>query len=300
MPIELKELIQARLGSRARFDEPMSRHTTWGVGGPAWCLVRVNSVAEAAWLVTACGEAGVVYKALGRGSNLLVGDAGFPGVMIRLGGELGKLALEGDTLLAGGGAPLPGAVRLAARRGLAGLEWAAGIPASLGGAVATNAGAHGGDMAEFTLAVSLLLPSGEVIEAAGKDLPSGYRRRVLPAGAMVLGTRLGLKATMPAEVERRRKALLELRRLRQPLAARTAGSVFKNPPGDHAGRLIEAAGLKGLAVGGAVISRVHANFIENRGGASATDIMSLINTVVLKVMDAFSVRLEPEVEVVGV
>ena len=101
-------------------------------------------------------------------------------------------------------------------------------------------------------------------------------------------------------MSRRRKALLELRRLRQPLAARTAGSVFKNPPGDHAGRLIEAAGLKGLAVGGAVISRVHANFIENRGGASAADILSLINTVVLKVMDAFSVRLEPEVEVVGV
>ena len=300
MPVELKELIKGRLGSRARFGEPMSRHTTWGVGGPAWCLARVNSAAEAAWLVAACGEAGAAHKPLGRGSNLLVGDAGYQGVMIRLGGDLGKLALEGDTLLVGGGAPLPAAVRLAARRGLAGLEWAAGIPASLGGAVATNAGAHGGDMAELTSAVSLLLPSGEVRETAGKDLPSGYRRRVLPAGAMVLGARLKLRPTIPAEVERRRKALLELRRLRQPLAARTAGSVFKNPPGDHAGRLIEAAGLKGLAVGGAVISRVHANFIENRGGASAADILSLINTVVLKVMDAFSVRLEPEVEVVGV
>ncbi|MBU2517396.1 MAG: UDP-N-acetylmuramate dehydrogenase [Proteobacteria bacterium] len=300
MLVELKELIQGRLGPRARFDEPMSRHTTWGVGGPAWCLARVNSAAEAAWLVSACARAGVPYKALGRGSNLLVGDAGYPGVMIRLGGELGKLALEGDTLLAGGGSPLPGAVRLAARRGLGGLEWAAGIPASVGGAVTTNAGAHGGDMADLTSAVTLLLPGGQIREAAGKELPAGYRRRVLPVGSLVLGARLVLRATMPAEVERRRKALLELRRLRQPLAARTAGSVFKNPPGDHAGRLIEAAGLKGLAVGGAVISRVHANFIENRGGASAADILNLINTVVLKVMDAFSVRLEPEVEVVGV
>ncbi len=300
MPDGLKELLRGKLGPRARFAEPMSRHTTWGVGGPAWCLARVNSAAEAAWLVAACLVAGAPYKALGRGSNLLVGDAGYPGVMIRLGGELGKLALEGHTMLAGGGVPLPAAVRLAARRGLAGLEWAAGIPATLGGAVATNAGAHGGDMAELTSAVTLLLPGGELRETAGKELPAGYRRRELPAGSLVLEARLALRPNLPVEVERRRKALLELRRLRQPLSARTAGSVFKNPPGDHAGRLIEAAGLKGLAVGGAVISRVHANFIENRGGASATDILSLINLVVLKVLEAFSVRLEPEVEVVGV
>jgi len=300
MAAELKELIAARLGARARFDEPMSRHTTWGVGGPAWCLARVNSAEEAAWLAVACDAAGMACKPLGRGSNLLVGDDGYAGVMIRLGGELGKLAVEGAGLAAGGGAPLPGAVRLAARQGLAGLEWAAGIPASLGGAVATNAGAHGGDMAELTSTVTLLLPGGEIKTVPGAELPSGYRRRALPPGSMVLGAELKLRSASPAEVERRRKALLELRRSRQPLAARTAGSVFKNPPGDHAGRLIEAAGLKGLAVGGAAVSRVHANFIENRGGASARDILSLINTVALRVMEAFSVRLEPEVEVVGV
>jgi UDP-N-acetylmuramate dehydrogenase len=300
MQAELKKLIAARLGARARFDEPMSRHTTWGVGGPAWCLARVNSAGEAAWLVRACQRAGVACKPLGRGSNLLVGDDGYPGVMIRLGGELGKLKAEPPMLMAGGGAPLPGAVRLAARQGLSGLEWAAGIPASLGGAVATNAGAHGGDMAELTDTVTLLLPGGEVSTVAGAELPAGYRRRSLPPGSMVLGAALKLKPASQAEVERRRKALLELRRSRQPLAARTAGSVFKNPPGDHAGRLIEAAGLKGLAVGDAVVSRVHANFIENRGRASAGDILSLINTVALKVMEAFSVRLEPEVEVVGV
>jgi len=300
MAAELKELITARLGARARFGEPMSRHTTWGVGGPAWCLARVNCGEEAAWLVTACETAGVAFKPLGRGSNLLVGDEGYLGVMIRMGGELGKLVVDGPVMRAGAGAPLPGAVRLAARQGLAGLEWAAGIPASLGGAVATNAGAHGGDMAEFTATVTLLLPGGEITTMPGAELPSGYRRRVLPPGGMVLGAELALRPSSPAVVERRRKALLGLRRSRQPLAARTAGSVFKNPPGDHAGRLIEAAGLKGLAVGGAVVSRVHANFIENRGGASARDILSLINTVALKVMDAFSVRLEPEVEVVGV
>ncbi|MCF8032086.1 MAG: UDP-N-acetylmuramate dehydrogenase [Desulfarculaceae bacterium] len=300
MTAELKKLIAGRLGARARFGEPMSRHTTWGVGGPAWCLARVNDAAEAVWLATACDAAGLAYKPLGRGSNLLVGDAGYPGVMIRMGGELGKLSLEGSLLRAGAGAPLPGAVRLAARQGLAGLEWAAGIPASLGGAVATNAGAHGGDMAELTATVSLLIPGGEVSRVAGNQLPAGYRRRSLPPGSMVLGAELKLKPSSAAEVERRRKALLDLRRSRQPLAARTAGSVFKNPPGDHAGRLIEAAGLKGLAVGDAVVSRVHANFIENRGRASAGDILSLINTVALKVMEAFSVRLEPEVEVVGV
>ncbi|MCB2225297.1 MAG: UDP-N-acetylmuramate dehydrogenase [Desulfarculaceae bacterium] len=300
MTPELKEQIIARLGARARFGEPMSRHTTWGVGGPAWCLARVRGADEAAWLVTACDAAGVACKPLGRGSNLLVGDQGYPGVMIRLGGELGKLILEGPVMRAGGGAPLPGAVRLAARQGLAGLEWAAGIPASLGGAVATNAGAHGGDMAELTSTVSLLLPSGEVVVKPGNELPAGYRRRGLPPGSMVLGAELRLKPSTASEVERRRKALLALRSTRQPIRARTAGSVFKNPPGDHAGRLIEAAGLKGLAVGDAVVSRVHANFIENRGRASAGDILSLINTVAIKVMEAFGVRLEPEVEVLGV
>ena len=300
MTARLREQIAARLGARARFDEPMSDHTTWGVGGPAWCLARVREAGEAAWLVRACQEAGVAAKPLGRGSNLLVGDEGWPGVMIRLDGELGHLSQEGPLLSAGGGAPLSAVVRLAARVGLAGLEWAAGIPASLGGAVAINAGAYGGDMAELTATVSLLLPSGEITSVPGSELPAGYRRRVLPPGSLVLGAELSLRPATPAEVERRCKALLEVRRSSQPLAARTAGSVFKNPPGEYAGRLIEAAGLKGLAVGGAMVSRRHANFIENRGSASASDILRLINTVVVKVMEAFNVRLEPEVEVVGV
>ena len=133
------QLVQ-KLGERARFNEPMSRHTTWGVGGPAWCLALLESLDEAAWLVASAREAGMPCKALGKGSNLLVSDQGFPGVMIRLGGQLAEIKPQEEILLCGGGASLPEAVRLAARLGLAGLEWAAGIPASVGGAVATNAG----------------------------------------------------------------------------------------------------------------------------------------------------------------
>lgn len=300
MSAELQKELNRRLGPRASFGEPMSRHTTWGVGGPAWCLARVHTTQEAAWLVGLCQEHGRPYKPLGRGSNLLVGDAGYPGVMIRLGGALGSMTPGPGRLDCGGGAFLPGVVRLAARLGLAGLEWAAGIPASLGGAVATNAGAHGEDMAQLTAQVTLLEPGGRVEEVPGPSLPAGYRFRRLPAGSLVLAVGLVLRTAAPRQVEQRRQALLALRRARQPLAARTAGSVFKNPPGDYAGRLIEAAGLKGLAVGDAVVSRTHANFIENRGQATAADVLALINTVTLKVMDSFSVRLEPEIEMVGV
>ncbi len=299
MSAGLKKLLSSRLGPRALFGEVMSRHTTWRVGGPAWCLAKLEDAAEAAWLVAACREHRMPYKALGRGSNLLVSEAGYPGVMIRLRGELSRIEITDGGLEAGGGASLSSAVRLAASEGLSGLEWAAGIPASLGGALATNAGAHGGDMSELACHITLLDAAGGVSRMAGSELPAGYRYRQLPPGSLVLGVSLALRPAAPREVEERRAALLALRKASQPLEAFTAGSVFKNPPGDHAGRLIEEAGLKGFAVGDAVVSPTHANFIENRGRATADDVLALMNAVALKVMDNFSVKLEPEVEVVG-
>lgn len=299
MSAELKKELNRRLGTRASFGEPMSRHTTWRVGGPAWCLAQLHDAEEVAWLVAACRTAGLSYKALGRGSNLLVSDSGYPGVMIRLQGELSELSTCPGGLDCGGGASLSAAVRLSTQEGLAGLEWASGIPASLGGALATNAGAHGGDMSELASRITLLDPDRGICEMAGSELASGYRYRALPAGSLVLAVRLGLSPATPREVEERRAALLDLRKANQPLDARTAGSVFKNPPGDHAGRLIEDAGLKGFSIGGAVVSTTHANFIENRGQATAADVLAVMNAMTLKVMDNFHIKLEPEIEMVG-
>lgn len=287
------------LGGRARFGEPLAGHTTWGIGGPAWCHGRAHSAAEAKAVVRAAAKAGVPVKALGRGSNLLVADGGFAGVMLSLKGELARVEIEGQTMRAGGGAHLPAAVKLAARLGLSGLEWAAGIPGSVGGAIAMNAGASGGQISDVLAEVDLLLPDASRQTLPAAALKPAYRRGGLPAGALVLMATLRLGAGDPQAVAARTRAVLERRRASQPLDRRTAGSVFKNPPGDHAGRLIEAAGLKGHSVGPAVVSPRHANFIENQGGASAAQVLQLMDQVRHKVRERFGVDLEPEVEVVG-
>ncbi len=287
------------LGPRARFGEPLASHTTWGLGGPAWCLATARDAGEAAAVLAACRRAGCPVKALGRGSNLLVAGGGYPGVMLKLAGSLAGLKASGQVIKAGGGAHLSAAVKLASRLGLAGLEWAAGIPGSVGGAVATNAGAHGSDMAAVAAEITLLGAEGEILTLAGAELPAAYRRRELPEGALVLGASLALKPSDPAAVAARVAEFLAARKRTQPLGAKTAGSVFKNPPGDYAGRLIEAAGLKGFSLGGAQVSRKHANFIVNRGGASPAEVLALLETVRRAVTERFGVELEPEVEVVG-
>ncbi len=299
MSEELKKALKRLLGERARFGLPLSAHTTWGVGGLAYAVCTVQSREEAARVLAAVGEAGLPHKALGRGSNLLVADRGYPGVLLRLAGPLARLRREGDQFLAEGGADLPAAVRFATRLGLSGLEWAAGIPATVGGAVATNAGAFGADLAGLAVALTLLMPDGTVRQVAGAEVPHAYRRRELPAGSVVLAARLAFTRSDPDTVAARAAEYLKRRKATQPLGSRTAGSVFKNPPGDHAGRLIEAAGCKGLTVGDAVVSERHANFIVNRGRARAADIQGLIQLVRQRVADAFGVLLEPEVEVVG-
>lgn len=300
MSAELQQRLSQSLGERARFHQPMSAHTTWGVGGPAWCVCRVHSAEEAGLVVRATEEAGLPWMVLGRGSNLLVSDKGYAGVMLRLSGPLSSLRREDDRhLWAGGGAPLATAVKFAAQLGLAGLEWAAGIPGTVGGAVATNAGAWGSDMSRVAEDISLLLHEGLVRQQRGTALPAGYRRRRLPDKSLVLAARLRLEPDAPEAVAGRTEKLSQRRDQRQP-GGRTAGSVFKNPPGTSAGRLIEQAGCKGLSQGGAQVSQRHANFIVNRGGASARDVMALISQVQERVRRFCGVELEPEVEVVGV
>jgi UDP-N-acetylmuramate dehydrogenase len=291
--------LQESLGDRARFEQPMSAHTTWGVGGPAWCVCQVTSAEEAGFVIRAVVEAGMPWMPLGRGSNLLIRDTGYPGVMLRLAGELASLRREGESLWAGGGAHLPSAVKFAARLGLAGLEWAAGIPGTVGGAVATNAGALDSDMAGITSELTLLLAGGEIATLPGSQVPARYRRRELPEQSLVLAALLALAQDKPEAVSLRVDESLARRRQTQPAGMPCAGSVFKNPPGDFAGRLIEEAGCKGLSVGGAQVSVKHANFIVNRGRATARDVLALMEEVQKRVREAFGVELEPEVEVVG-
>jgi UDP-N-acetylmuramate dehydrogenase len=296
---ELRQTLQNSLGERARFEQPMSAHTTWGVGGPAWCVCHVTSAEEAGFVIRSVLEAGMPWMPLGRGSNLLVRDKGYPGVMLRLAGPLASLRREGDGLWAGGGAHLPAAVKFAARLGLAGLEWAAGIPGTVGGAVATNAGALGADMAGLTSRITLLMADGQVQTLPGDEIPAEYRRRLLPVQSLVLAALLDLAQESADAVTLRGEESLARRRQTQPGGQPCAGSVFKNPPGDFAGRLIEEAGCKGLSMGGAQVSPKHANFIINRGRATARDVLSLMDVVREKVRQASGIELEPEVEVVG-
>ncbi len=291
--------IAAKLGQRALFDEPLSRHTTWGVGGPAWCLCRVHTAHELIWLFEVTGRAGVACKVIGRGSNLLAADQGFKGVIAVMRGDLAGIKVAGSSITCGGGASLARAVRRCAEYGLGGLEWAVGIPCTVGGAVAGNAGAYDMDMASACQRVTLLLPGGESKDFGCFELPYGYRSRQMPEGAVVLEVRLRLEQETPGLVIGRRNEYLRRRKAAQPLAARTAGSVFKNPKDDYAGRLIEAAGLKGLMEGRAMISPKHANFIENTGGATAEQIKRLMGKASSKVLDMFGVSLEPEVECIG-
>ncbi len=287
------------LGERARFAAPLAPRTTWGVGGPAWCLCRVDSAAETAWVRREAARHGVACRVLGRGSNLLVSDAGFAGVLLLLKGDLARIKVLDDGLQAGGGAHLPALVKLAARKGLAGLEWAAGIPASLGGAIAMNAGAAGGSISAILAEVELLLANGGQFLAGPRDLKPGYRRGGLPRGSLVLGARLKLTPDQPQAVAERTRAVLARRTASQPLGAATAGCVFRNPAGDYAGRLIEAAGCKGWREGGAVVSSRHANFIENADGATAAQVLALMERVRRQVRQVSGVDLEPEVEVLG-
>lgn len=291
--------LKQRLGGRARFNQPMSAHTTWGVGGPAWSICSVHDAPEALFVIRETEKAKFCWMPLGRGSNLLVSDEGYPGVMLRLTGDLAKIHQEETGLWASGGAYLSSVVNLAARLGLSGLEWAAGIPATVGGAVANNTGAVGFDMKQVVGRLRLLMPSGEVEESEGGRFPAGYRKWRLPAGSLVLAARLDLHKERPREVKARTADALKKRRASQPHGQRSAGSVFKNPPDDFAGRLIEKTGCKGLSVGDAVVSEKHANFIVNQGGAQASQIRDLMQEVARRVRTKTGIKLEPEVEIIG-
>ena len=294
--------LRRELGGRVRTDASLREHTTYRVGGPASVLVEIETPADLeAFGRVLKGTAGEVdVLPLGRGSNLVVSDHGFRGVVVRLGPRFSSLSGEGSELIAGGAAPLPQVANRAARRGLAGMEFAIAIPGSVGGGVRMNAGAHGGQVGDRLTQVTVFeLATGSTGERPARDLDMSYRRSNLTDHDLVLEARWELIPGDPEEIKRRTEANRRHRADTQPAAVQNAGSVFKNPPGDHAGRLVEAAGLKGFSVGGARVSELHANFFIAGDGATAQDVYDLVNEVRRRVRDEQGVRLDTEIRFVG-
>jgi UDP-N-acetylmuramate dehydrogenase len=298
VPTTLFEIFNTTLRGRVAAAEPLSRHTTWRVGGPA-DLFLVPADRED--LLAALGllrDREIPWLAIGAGSNLLVRDGGFRGAVIHTSSLRGVAFSAGPEVRAEGGAPLTGLIRRAAARGLGGLEALAGIPGTLGGAVAMNAGAGGQEMADALISVTVAGAGGEESLAADA-LGFGYRRSNLPEQRVVVEARLRFQPEKPALLEEEIRRCLLHRREAQGVGAPNAGSVFKNPPGVTAWRLIAGAGLSGASVGGAALSEKHANFIVNRGGATASDILGLITRIKDAVQRQRGIELETEVRIVG-
>jgi UDP-N-acetylmuramate dehydrogenase len=279
-------------------DAPMSLRTSIRVGGPADLLVRPADAADLVAVLAAAAGAGVPVHVLGGGTNLLVADAGVRGVVVRLPAELGTESAEGETLVLSGGAPTSRLVQRAQSLGLVGCEFAAGIPGTLGGAVAMNAGTRTGEMKDLVARVEVATAGGlRWIEAAA--LGFAYRTCRLPAGAVVTRVELSLRRGDVAASRAAMEADQAHRRRTQPLHQPTWGSTFRNPPGDHAGRLIESVGLKGHRIGQAAWSDLHANFVVNLGGATARDCLALVRLARSRVRERTGVELELEVRLLG-
>lgn len=279
--------------------EPLARHTTWRIGGPALAYCRVLTEKGLSAVLAAAAQSREPLALLGLGSNVLVSDEGFPGFVVRLEGEFLAVTRDGTRLKAGGGAALGGVCAAAARAGLSGLEAISGIPSSMGGAVRINAGAYGGEIFQVLETVRLLSREGQARTAAAADIAHGYRMSgLIETKEIVVWAVLALTPAPREEIEAKTRTVAEKRRGALP-SEPNAGSVFRNPPGDYAGRLIEACGLKGTSRGGALISERHANVIVNAGGATARDVLFLMKVMRDRVREQFGVTLVPEVELLG-
>lgn len=279
--------------------EPMSKHTTFRVGGPADVLVQ-SGAPELPGVLELCKKYKEPYFILGNGSNLLVGDQGIRGAVIKLNSSEDDIAIDGEKITAGGGMLLSKAAAAAAKHSLAGMEFAAGIPGSIGGAVVMNAGAYGGEMKDIIESVTVLTAEGSEKTLSLEELELGYRKScILKNGYIVLHAVLHLSHGDRGQIEARMKELREKRLLKQPLEYPSAGSTFKRPEGYYAGKLIMDAGLRGFTVGGAQVSEKHCGFVINRDHATAQDIVTLMKRVSELVQKQAGVALEPEVRMIG-
>jgi len=301
--------LDAQLPGAVTRDVPLAGFTTYKLGGPVAVLVRVRAEADLAAVATVVAPRRPPLLFVGRGSNLLVADAGFPGLGVVLEGGLEELTvspdggadgLADDLVAAGGAVPLPVLARRSAAAGRTGLEFYVGIPGSVGGAVRMNAGGHGRETVEVLehARVADLFGTGEVTTRAAAALGLGYRHSELGPAEVVVGAAFRTTADAAAACEARVAEIVKWRREHQPGGA-NAGSVFANPEGDSAGRLIDAAGLKGFRIGGAVVSDKHANFIQAEAGATAADVRALVLEVQRRVREASGVELRPELRMIG-
>jgi UDP-N-acetylmuramate dehydrogenase len=298
VPLDWRTHLQHLVRGEALRDATLATRTAIRVGGPADLLVKSADPDDLAALLRACRDLGVPLFPLGGGANLLVADRGVRGVVTKLPGDFGEESEAGRRLVLSAGAPASRLVARAQRRGLVGCEFAAGIPGTLGGMLAMNAGTRSGEMKDVVVRAEIATPEGAGwVEAAA--LGFAYRTCLLPPGGVVTRLEVELREGDAAASLAAMRADVEHRRATQPLDRPTFGSTFRNPPGDYAGRLIEAVGLKGHRVGNATWSAVHANFISNLGGATARDVLALVNLARSRVKEAFGVALEPEVRLAG-
>ena len=281
-------------------EEPMHKHTTFRVGGPAEVFVTVENKEQLEKIIKYLNLVERPYFILGNGSNLLVGDKGYRGVIIRLGGEFNTLKTEGTLLTAGASVLLSAAAREAMENGLTGMEFASGIPGSIGGGVKMNAGAYDGEMRQIVESVQVMYKDGSILDLDNETMEFGYRNSVIKNRPyVVLQVSLRLQPGNREEILARMNELAARRKEKQPLEFASAGSTFKRPEGYFAGKLIMDSGLRGARIGGAQISEKHCGFVINDGTATAADIAELIQEVSETVMEKFGVTLEPEVILLG-
>lgn len=283
--------------SRILLNEPLSKHTTFRVGGPCDAFISVSNEKEAEQLIRLLSMNNVPFFVLGNGSNMLVSDSGYKGVIIEIGKDFSNVHIEGDTIIAEAGALLVKVANEAYKESLTGLEFASGIPGTIGGGIFMNAGAYGGELKDVVQTVTVLnMENGEISEKTCEQMEFSYRHSIAKEKPyLVLKVVLKLCKGNMEQIKSRMDELKEQRTSKQPLEYPSAGSTFKRPEGYFAGKLIEDAGLKGYTVGGAQVSKKHSGFVINKGNASASDIMTLISDVQRIVNEKFSVELETEV-----
>ena len=295
-----EELTELLGNDRVLTNEPMSRHTTFRIGGPADLFLLPNTIEEIKKIREICIREQEPYFILGNGSNLLVSDSGFRGVIIQTYRNLAQIQVEGDCIRAQAGTLLSGIAQAARAASLTGFEFAAGIPGTLGGAVVMNAGAYGGEMKDVLKEATVLDGEGQIRRIPVQELAMGYRTSVIKeAGYTVLEAVISLKKGDPEQIRETMKDLAQRRISKQPLEYPSAGSTFKRPEGYFAGKLIMDSGLRGYTHGGAQVSEKHCGFVINAGGATAKDVCELMEHVQETVYEKYNVKLEPEVKFLG-
>ena len=280
--------------------EPMSKHTTFRVGGEAQCLIRISRAQQLSALLPYFKERGLPYFVLGNGSNLLVGDAGYSGIVLQIGSKMNGIKVEGNRIWAGAGALLSQVAGYAQKNGLTGLEFASGIPGTIGGGIVMNAGAYGGEMEQVTERVKVIDDQGKITVIEKDAMEFGYRTSIIKHQPfIVLEVELALEPGNKNEIKARMEELAFMRKAKQPLEYASAGSTFKRPEGHFAGKLIMESGLKGYRVGGAQVSEKHCGFVINTGGATAADVLAVIQEAQKRVKEDTGITLETEVILLG-